>query len=361
MYSHMQQENTRENQARSSLVTQSRFRSIWYRSRLQLDRWVRWAPRSLIVHAIVVIFVLSLTTGRSAKVEIPERQQRQCPRLCGNADTYGIGIRIATYLQLALTLFVNQLSPKHAVALAPANLWLIFALSVAFSTMIAGRQEIPIIDLTILNSLGSSLVWMTLIQALAGADLNAWLIVRPGEYIRETALTRFMQYCDMTLWSIGSAIFSWHLLPNSNGSRMEFVPTGCRLSKIQPAAGCEAVVWYTNGAVALASDKRMKIEGTALIVLVPTVFVLQFWHLGIILWHVLLFDRRRFNAEVCGVEDSEQTHDEQGCYIYLPQKSRIIFDCLCVWPLGEFKGFFKVSAVTRCSKVLSAIWPLGSS
>jgi len=44
---------------------------------------------------------------------------RQCPRICGNADTYGIGIRIATYLQMLLITSVNRLSPSILVLLTP--------------------------------------------------------------------------------------------------------------------------------------------------------------------------------------------------------------------------------------------------
>jgi len=316
-----------------------------------------WARRNIpTLSAIATIFICSLIAGKHARAAIPERQQRQCPRLCGNADTYGIGIRIATYLQLALTIFVNKLSPRHAVALAPVNVWLIFALSVAFSTMIARHQEIPIIDLMILDKLGSSVISVTLIQVLAGADLNIWLVVRPGEYIHETALTRLMQYCVMALWFVGLTLFSWHILPNSNWSQMEFIPTkdgGCRLTKAQPATGCEVVTWSAfKGAEAIAND-YYQINSIFLPIVGLVLFALQFWHLGIILWHVLLLDLRKFNAKVCGVGDSEQTHDKQGGRICLPRKSQIIFDCLCVWPLGEFKGFFKVSAVTRYSKVLN--------
>ena len=164
----------------------------------------------------------------------------------------------------------------------------------------------------------------------------------------ETALTILMRYCVMILWGVCSVLYSegYGLPTSSNQSQLQYGDGECRSSTVQP--GCEPVTYHSLGGVeTLPREYRPpKLYGIYLLLaLLLVLLVWQLWQLGVILWYVLLFDRKGLNAKLSRVRNSEQTHDheKQGRHISLPRKSQIIFDCLCLWSFWEFKVFFKVS------------------
>jgi len=75
----------------------------------------------LLILCLPLFVTLSIGLSNGALHDAHQKQQTaKCPALDGDPDMLGIGVRVATYLQIVLTIFLN---PKKAVTLAPVNLW----------------------------------------------------------------------------------------------------------------------------------------------------------------------------------------------------------------------------------------------
>ena len=99
-------------------------------------------------------YTFSLITINNKKIK------EECPMMRGNADIYGIGIRIAIYLQMVYTVLVQCLSPKNMGLVGPINIWFLFTLMVVMCATL-GASGSPA-ELFLLHALGSGLKGLVL-------------------------------------------------------------------------------------------------------------------------------------------------------------------------------------------------------
>lgn len=125
-----------------------------------------------------------------------------CPETEGNQDMYGIGIRLGIYLQLTVTTIVDVFgSSMYSTALAPTNLWFLFALFVGLLTMLRSREDLAV-DSYIIISLGNGI---TLVLLGGTLKLNP-------DNIPEGALTAFSRFLIWALWKVASSVYWWYTL-----------------------------------------------------------------------------------------------------------------------------------------------------
>jgi len=142
--------------------------------------------------AIVGIISLSV----SLSISIPaisaaqrERSRLECKTIEGNRDMYGIGIRIAIYLQGVMTIFgeVYNSDPKYATALTSVNLWFVWALIIAAYFC---KYRIQLHDVDMTKSLGDIIVNISL----------GSLLLPPRQLDIESVLTRVMRWVTFSVW-----------------------------------------------------------------------------------------------------------------------------------------------------------------
>jgi len=105
----------------------------------------------------------------------------QSPR--GNPDMYGIGIRIAIYLQVVMTIFGECSSdPKYAATVGSMNLWFLWALLLA---QIFDTDTNQYRDLIALRALGNT---------IGLVNLGALLLPPARAVDLESNFTRFMRW-----------------------------------------------------------------------------------------------------------------------------------------------------------------------
>jgi len=147
------------------------------------SRW--WLAAVVGVILLVVSLSISLPALSAAS---RERSRLGCKAIEGNRDMYGIGIRIATYLQVVMTIFGEvYANPKYASALTSVNLWFLWALIIAmyFCTDIAQWR-----DIDMLRALGDTMSYM---------NLGALLL--PTESLDlESVFTRMMRWGTLLHW-----------------------------------------------------------------------------------------------------------------------------------------------------------------
>ena len=140
-------------------------------------------------------FVGIIFLGVSLSITIPAistasraRSKLGCIEIEGNRDMYGIGIRIATYLQVVMTVFAElYVDYPYATALTSVNLWFLWALIIAmfFCTDITQWR-----DIDMLRALGDTMSYM---------NLGALLL--PTERLDlESVFTRTMRWGTLLHW-----------------------------------------------------------------------------------------------------------------------------------------------------------------
>jgi len=140
------------------------------------------------IGTITLSVCLSITIPSVAAAR-RERSQLGCPPIQGNRDIYGIGIRIATYLQGVMTIFgeIYTADPKYGAYLTSVNLWFLWALIIAtyFCT-----DKIHQHDADMLQALGNTISCINL-----GA-----LLLPTGRLDLESVVTRFMKWVTFVIW-----------------------------------------------------------------------------------------------------------------------------------------------------------------
>jgi len=147
-----------------------------------------------------IVGVISLSVSLS--ISIPgisttrgERSQGQCKTLDGNRDMYGIGIRIATYLQGVMTIFgeVYTTEPKYSAALTSVNLWYLWALLSTWG-FCKEPEHTSWRDIDMLRALGDT-IWY----------INLGALLLPARKLElESITTRIMRWVTMFVWQLGS-------------------------------------------------------------------------------------------------------------------------------------------------------------
>ena len=91
-----------------------------------------------------------------------KKVKEECPMIEGNADMYGIGIRVAIYLQMVYTALVQCLSPKNMALVGPINIWFLFALLVVMFAQIGANIDMHPAGLCVEYLLGYGLKHLVL-------------------------------------------------------------------------------------------------------------------------------------------------------------------------------------------------------
>jgi len=162
--------------------------ALWYyyfRQRVVntlMSRTLRWWLAALLGIASVT---LSLTLSIPAISEA-HNKRKDCPPYGGISDIYGIGIRIATYLQVVMTMFGEiSADPKYSATLASVNLWFLWALLIALR-LCTDPTRYP--DVIILGALGNTISF---------ANVGALLLPPTRKVDIETVFLRTMRWITL--------------------------------------------------------------------------------------------------------------------------------------------------------------------
>lgn len=153
-------------------------------------RW--WLAASVGVISLSISLSISIP---GISVARRERSQQFCKALDGNRDMYGIGIRIATYLQGVMTIFgeVYTAEPKYAAALTSVNLWYLWALLSTWG-FCKEPEHISWRDIDMLRALGDTISY-----------INLGALLLPAKKLElESVFTRIMRWVTMLVWQLGS-------------------------------------------------------------------------------------------------------------------------------------------------------------
>jgi len=166
----------------------------------RLSTMYRW-PWIVYASIICLVAIPGVSLWKTLSILDNLRDTKDCPHISGNLDTYGIGIRVGTYMQLAITILVNTFGGKYTSIVAPANIWFLIALFVAMSPSLLGPEP-NIVEIYIILLLGNGIVMIT----LSGC--------RP----QDTYLTRVSRFVACILWRAYATIYWWWVLPRSTGT-----------------------------------------------------------------------------------------------------------------------------------------------
>ena len=157
------------------------------------NRRFRWWLAA-IVGVLLLCVSLSISIPRIS-IARRERSQRQCKALDGNRDMYGIGIRIATYLQGVMTIFgeLYTVEPKYNAALTSVNLWYMWALLSTWG-FCKEPEHTSWRDIDMLRALGDTISY-----------LNLGALLLPSKKLElESVSTRVMRWVTMFIWQLAS-------------------------------------------------------------------------------------------------------------------------------------------------------------
>lgn len=118
-----------------------------------------------------------------------ERFRLGCKPVEGNPDMYGIGIRIAAYLQGLMTIFGEAYTsdPKYSAALTSINLCSLWALSIA---MWFCKDNIQWRDVDMLHALGDTI-----------SHINLGVLLLPSKmFDQDSVFTRLMRWATFCAW-----------------------------------------------------------------------------------------------------------------------------------------------------------------
>ena len=142
-----------------------------------------------------IIGVICLTVSLSLSIPaIPttqrERSRLGCKKWDGNRDMYGIGIRIATYVQVVMTTFGEVANPTYTATLATVNLWFLWALITAMFLSKDDINEAHWRDVDLLMALGNAISYI---------NLGALLLPAEGLDL-DSVFTRLMRWATLFVW-----------------------------------------------------------------------------------------------------------------------------------------------------------------
>ncbi|KAF8442697.1 hypothetical protein BDZ91DRAFT_853834 [Kalaharituber pfeilii] len=170
-----------------------------------IQKWEKALNDCTYILWLALLVVLGSVIGISIRMTLHDyhSQQGQCPEQRGIADMYGIGIRISVYLQLFRTVTIDQLYPNHAAAMAPANMWVFFALNAALWVMLSDRT-VSTVDQYLVIALGNGIAD----AAIRGNVGDSRRRVEPAVIILSRRVVIFS-------WRVSVFLFWWYRLPAS--------------------------------------------------------------------------------------------------------------------------------------------------
>ena len=261
----------------------------------------------LVLFAAPLLILSILLTYNSLHDEHQKEYTANCPAIIGNPDMYGIGVRVATYLQLVLTILV-EFRPKMAVCLAPVNMWFLVAFFAALCTILWTRDSDPIEPYVII-SLGNGISGMVL-----GGFWHPSIV---GGY--ENHITQASRYIVVAIWKVASTVFWWYILP---------------LPMVDHTNPCGRFGWFVS---------RSTLNGNGFGLGMNRAFNILGWLALVILFYPVLFTISIiayiviWKLDLDALPPITKTTTSQQCTIHRPTKLGIMTDFTCRFPVGDLK------------------------
>ena len=180
----------------------------------RVPTWVKLVSLSLSVLITVALAISTwVTISFKKKHEDSHGQSHACPKINGNQDMYGLGIRLGIYIQLIVTATADVLGMQHtSLTLAPATLWFLIAMFVALLTMLRDSSTYAMESYVVI-SLGNGLTWI-----LVGGTIRLNPLT-----LRETFITSFGRFLICAIWRVANSVYWWTL----RRSTYKYVEAGC--------------------------------------------------------------------------------------------------------------------------------------
>ena len=222
----------------------------------------------------------------------------ECPAIKGNADIYGIGIRIAIYLQMVYTVLVQYLSPGNMAQVGPINIWFLFALAAVMYAQFGANSDMHPAHLVLVDILGSGLESLVLGPVI------------PEALAYENQFTSLSRVIVGGLWLGCSSNLWWSVYPRALYDTKECYPVGWGF--VYAARALNTWEWYNLGRI----------------------FLPQLWTITITA-HITRtrLDVKYIGGLVKGQVASQHTSHTKD----FPSRIRIFLDCLFIFPSGDLK------------------------
>jgi len=180
----------------------------------RVPTWAKIASLSLsvLITGALAVSIWAVISFKK-KHEASDDQSHVCPKLNGNQDMYGLGIRLGIYIQLIVTAAADVLGMQHtSLTLAPATLWFLIAMFVALLTMLRDPSTYAMESYVVI-SLGNGLTWI-----LVGGTIKLNPLT-----LRETFITSFGRFLICGIWRIGNSVYWWTL----RSATYKHIEAGC--------------------------------------------------------------------------------------------------------------------------------------
>ena len=256
-------------------------------------------------------YIYDLTTINNQKIK------EQCPMIKGNADMYGIGIRIAIYLQMVYTIFVQCCSPKHLALVGPINIWFLFALVVVMCTTLWAGGDVHPAELFMLHILGNG---------LKGLVLGPVFRELPEALAFDNQFTSFARVIVSGIWVGCCSNLWWSAYPRALADTNECYPIG--LDWINYSRAFNILEWCD----------------------IASLFLPQLWAITITA-HIT---RTRLDVKlyIAGLVKGQVASQHTPHITDFPSKMQIFLDCLFIFPSGDLNWIIygvRISLVTFLS------------
>ena len=303
---------------------------------------------------IVLFTVIGVSSWQTCK---PTTDWTFCDLADPVSDVTGIGIRLATYLQTLLTIFVEFYSAKQAGVVLHMNLAFIWALSILY--WFATPSGITLNVAYIVLSLGNCIFLVTLSRII-------FPIQDECDY-QETLLTAFLRFVTYLLWG-ACYIFFWYsgvpanlsdmMVVISNGDQTEIVSQ----EEAQHMGACvqELRGWlFVPWKLERQPSNPVYVANSIIFGFCVGFFCLMSLRLFRMSWLVLHLACKSSAVDLGPGTESDtpvSEHLTQFCLqsmrrVRMPSRCRILLDAWCWFPSGDLKwiispvSFFSANSV----------------